>query len=135
MLVQRMPKLSTAAKRARSLVEQIASDPSVNRVEQIAERSGLGVRALQRLFAHYVGVSPKWVVLRYRLHEALARIDSALTARAVTWISVQSAESPTHRAAWRWSRGCSWRHHCKLFSRHLVVNSERRLGERTQPYR
>lgn len=26
---------------------------------------------LQRLFAEYVGVSPKWVIERYRMHEAL----------------------------------------------------------------
>ena len=29
------------------------------------------MRGLQRLFAEYVGVSPKWVILRYRIHEAV----------------------------------------------------------------
>jgi AraC-like DNA-binding protein len=31
---------------------------------------------MQRLFADYVGVSPKWVILRYRIHEALERAES-----------------------------------------------------------
>jgi AraC-like DNA-binding protein len=28
------------------------------------------VRSLQQLFSEYVGVSPKWVIRRFRLHEA-----------------------------------------------------------------
>jgi AraC-like DNA-binding protein len=31
-------------------------------------------RTLQRLFAKYVGVSPKWVIQRYRLHEAAEQL-------------------------------------------------------------
>jgi AraC-like DNA-binding protein len=33
-------------------------------------------RRLQRLFSEYVGVSPKWVMRRARLHEAALRADS-----------------------------------------------------------
>ena len=33
-------------------------------------------RMLQRLFATYVGVSPKWVIQRYRLHEAAEQLAS-----------------------------------------------------------
>jgi AraC-like DNA-binding protein len=33
-----------------------------------------GVRRLQRLFADYVGVGPKWVIRRYRLHEITERM-------------------------------------------------------------
>jgi len=29
---------------------------------------------LQRLFSQYVGVSPKWVIQRYRLHEVAERL-------------------------------------------------------------
>jgi AraC-like DNA-binding protein len=38
------------------------------------ERFGIPARTLQRLFNRYVGVSPKWVLRRYRLHEAAARL-------------------------------------------------------------
>ncbi len=38
---------------------------------------GLGPRQLQRLFDEYVGVRPKWVIQRYRLHEAAERIAAS----------------------------------------------------------
>jgi AraC-like DNA-binding protein len=43
-------------------------------VDDITERFGLTARTLQRLFQRYVGVSPKWVLRRYRLHEAAAAL-------------------------------------------------------------
>lgn len=33
-------------------------------------------RTRQRLFSLYVGVSPKWVIKRFRLHEAAAQLAS-----------------------------------------------------------
>ena len=39
-------------------------------------------RALQRLFQHYVGVGPKWVIKRYRMHEALAQLQAGAPALA-----------------------------------------------------
>ena len=44
-------------------------------------------RTLQRLFADYVGVSPKWVMRRARLHEAAERADSG---EPVDWTSLAS---------------------------------------------
>ncbi|MEW2167344.1 helix-turn-helix domain-containing protein [Streptomyces sp. NPDC007084] len=57
---------------ARRLVDRIR-DPrhGVRRVSVLAREEGLSVRSLQRLFTGYVGVSPKWCVLRYRIHEAM----------------------------------------------------------------
>jgi AraC-like DNA-binding protein len=42
----------------------------------------MSVRGVQRLFSQYVGVSPKWVIRRYRLHELLERIHSG---QALDW--------------------------------------------------
>jgi len=56
------------------IVHALLYDRSVTRVDQVAERFGLSTRSLQRLFERYVGVSPKWVLKRYRLHEAAARL-------------------------------------------------------------
>jgi AraC-like DNA-binding protein len=39
------------------------------------EQRRLGKRTLQQLFSSYVGVGPKWVINRYRLHEALERLQ------------------------------------------------------------
>ena len=44
------------------------------RVSDIAADRSVSVRTLERLFARYVGVSPKWVLQRYRLHEALEQL-------------------------------------------------------------
>ena len=51
-----------------------AARPSISRVDDVTERFGLTARTLQRLFQRYVGVSPKWVLRRYRLHEAAAAL-------------------------------------------------------------
>jgi AraC-like DNA-binding protein len=40
---------------------------------------------MQRLFREYVGVSPKWVLQRYRLHEAAARLAEGTPG---TWAAV-----------------------------------------------
>jgi AraC-like DNA-binding protein len=58
------------------IVDAVAEDRSLVRVEQLVDRFGMSARHLQRLFREYVGVSPKWVIQRYRLFEASARLAS-----------------------------------------------------------
>jgi AraC-like DNA-binding protein len=53
----------------REIVATMAADRGLTRVDQVTERFGLPVRRLQRLFRSYVGVGPKWVLRRYRLHD------------------------------------------------------------------
>ena len=60
--------------RVRDLVERMATDRSLLRVEQAASALAVDLRTLQRRFRQYVGVSPKSVILRYRLHEAAERL-------------------------------------------------------------
>ena len=72
----RVPARDEDAELAARLVEMIFEDESLLTVEELARRSGLGVRGLQRLFKRYVGVSPKWVIRRYRLHEVLERFHT-----------------------------------------------------------
>lgn len=67
------------------IVHALLRDRTISRVDQVAERFGYSARTLQRLFARYVGVSPKWVLRRYRLHEAAARLAED-TSR--TWAEV-----------------------------------------------
>lgn len=56
------------------IVHALLHDRTITRVEEVAERFGIASRTLQRVFQRYVGVSPKWVLRRYRLHEAAARL-------------------------------------------------------------
>jgi AraC-like DNA-binding protein len=57
------------------IVGRAAEDRGLVRVDQLADLAGTSVRSLQRLFATYVGVSPKAVLARYRLQDAAAAID------------------------------------------------------------
>jgi len=72
----RLPAIDPTACQAYDIVARIASDPALLRTEQVAKATGLSPRALQRLFHAHVGVGAKWVIRRYRLHEALARMDA-----------------------------------------------------------
>ncbi|MFC4942623.1 DUF6597 domain-containing transcriptional factor [Pseudonocardia sp. GCM10023141] len=54
------------------VVAALLHDRDISRVEDVTRRFDITPRTLQRLFARYVGVSPKWVLRRYRLHEAAA---------------------------------------------------------------
>lgn len=56
------------------LLQKIIADRSITRVEQLPEITGRNIRNLQRLFSTYIGVSPKWVIRRYRIHDALERV-------------------------------------------------------------
>ncbi|MFI6645847.1 DUF6597 domain-containing transcriptional factor [Streptomyces sp. NPDC050504] len=77
------PADDPAALDAMALVERVRGDRAIRRVADFARAEGVSVRALQRLFAGYVGVSPKWVILRYRIHEALERAGAG--GAAVEW--------------------------------------------------
>ncbi|MFI6339405.1 DUF6597 domain-containing transcriptional factor [Streptomyces sp. NPDC050535] len=62
---------------AMTLVDHIRTDRSIRHVGDFAHTQGMTVRSLQRLFAAYVGVGPKWIILRYRIHEALEHAEAA----------------------------------------------------------
>jgi AraC-like DNA-binding protein len=57
------------------------------RVDELTAESGIGARRLQRLFAEYVGVGPKWVIRRYRMQEAAER---AGTGTEVDWAALSA---------------------------------------------
>ena len=75
LLLSVRPERDPAAEQAAELVARITGDPALRRVDELAAASEMSARSLQRLFADYVGVSPKWVMRRARLHEAAERAD------------------------------------------------------------
>ncbi len=79
------PEQDPVAEQVAALVSRITADPGLRRVDQLAAASGMTARSLQRLFADYVGVSPKWVMRRARLHEVAERADSG---EPVDWASL-----------------------------------------------
>jgi len=73
-LVERLPEPDPAVAEVNRIAALIVNDRGITRVDQVASRTGVGKRTLQRLFNEYVGVSPKWLIMRYRLHEAADRL-------------------------------------------------------------
>lgn len=73
-LRHRRPAPDSSVTCVSQIVYSVAADRTILKVEDLVNRCDVGVRTLQRLFAKCVGVSPKWVIQRYRLHEAAARL-------------------------------------------------------------
>lgn len=73
------PARDPIAERLADIVEHIATDRAITTVDAVASRFGYSVRSLQRLFSRYIGVSPKWVINRYRLHEVIDRLANGET--------------------------------------------------------
>ncbi|WP_291411765.1 helix-turn-helix domain-containing protein [Actinophytocola sp.] len=73
-LLARRPAPDPRADEAADIVSMIVAKPDLTRVDDLAHASGMSVRGLQRLFAEYVGIGPKWVIRRYRLHEVTERL-------------------------------------------------------------
>jgi AraC-like DNA-binding protein len=64
------------------------TDRGVRRLDDLAARAGVTPRVLQRLFARHAGVSPTWVLRRYRLLEAAEAVREG---ERVVWSDVASA--------------------------------------------
>lgn len=72
----RMPAHDAQMQLAASVVQLAATDIAIHTTHALASRAGLSERSLQRLFSSYVGVTPKWVIRRFRLHEVVERLHT-----------------------------------------------------------
>jgi AraC-like DNA-binding protein len=66
----RLPDLDSTVDVVCSIVAAARREGGPRRAEALANEAGLSLRTMQRLFYDYVGVSPKWLLRRYRLQEA-----------------------------------------------------------------
>jgi AraC-like DNA-binding protein len=71
-----LPAPDPALERLARIFELIESEQSVTQVRQLSDLVGLSVRRLQLLFRDYVGVGPKWVIRRKRLHDAADQLSN-----------------------------------------------------------
>jgi len=81
-LRERLPDKDENVEAISRIVERVVDDRTILKVEQISELFSINTRTLQRLFNQYVGVSPKWVIKRYRLLEAVEQMNEGNT---VNW--------------------------------------------------
>lgn len=84
-LLLRLPAADAQVARIGRMLERIAKDTSIVSVDDVIAMSGLNKRGLQRLFQRYVGVGPKWVIQRYRLHEAIAQVQAG---KMLSWTAL-----------------------------------------------
>lgn len=71
-----------------AIVHHVARDRSVTRVDDLAARLEVSTRRLQRLFADHVGRGPKWVINRFRVHEAAERAAGAGPGSPIDWAAL-----------------------------------------------
>jgi AraC-like DNA-binding protein len=83
-LLARLPEPSSQTSLVRDVVDDIAQAPPGTGVAELAARHGVSTRTLQRLFARHVGVGPKWVLRRLRMHDALEALGNG---RDTEWTS------------------------------------------------
>lgn len=74
LLRDQLPKQDMKVENIHSILSWIQGHKDIITVEAVASHFFLSKRTLQRLFHEYVGVSPKWVIQRYRLHEAAEQL-------------------------------------------------------------
>ncbi|MEO5663979.1 MAG: AraC family transcriptional regulator [Nocardioides sp.] len=58
------------------VVAWLREHPEVTRVDELAAHVGIGERSLQRLVEQRVGMSPKWLIQRRRLHDAVEALKA-----------------------------------------------------------
>jgi AraC-like DNA-binding protein len=77
-LLQCEPRADADLELVERLVALARSDRTIGRAEQLAREASLSVRSLHRLFERHVGVGPKWIICRARVHEAAERVASGV---------------------------------------------------------
>jgi AraC-like DNA-binding protein len=70
------PEPDPTGRRVTELVAEAERQAGITRAELLAAEAGMSLRSLQRLFAEYVGVGPKWVIQRFRILDAVAAAHS-----------------------------------------------------------
>lgn len=67
--------ISSHMKLARKMVEFIEEQDALTDLSSLSGAFDLSTRQIQRIFQDYIGVSPKWVIDRYRMFEALDALN------------------------------------------------------------
>ncbi len=86
------PRPDSAASEARAIVAGIAADHTLTSVDAVCKRFSLQPLALQRLFRSKIGVTPKWVIQRYRMHEAVERLAASVAKHEDLSLAALAAE-------------------------------------------
>ncbi|MBE1444162.1 helix-turn-helix transcriptional regulator [Paenibacillus sp. OAS669] len=75
LLRPKLPEQDEQVVLVNQIVDRIALEREITKVEQVSECFAMNKRKLQRLFEQYVGLSPKTVIKLYRLQNAAEAMD------------------------------------------------------------
>lgn len=75
-LFNNIPEYDQKVVLTNNIVATISTDKNIFAVEDICQTFNIEARSLQRLFKQYIGINAKWVINRYRMHEALTLIEN-----------------------------------------------------------
>ncbi len=68
--------VDVAGRLINDIADLVESERSLTRVDQLVERLGMSERSLQRLTETRLGLTPKWMIQRRRLHDAVAHLKA-----------------------------------------------------------
>lgn len=74
------------------IVDWLTDHPEVTRVDEVARAFNLSERSLQRLVRERCGLSPKWLIQRRRLHDAVLALKASPAAAIRTTLGDLAAE-------------------------------------------
>ena len=78
LLESKLPPLDEQVLSVNRIIDYIACEREISKVDQVCEHFDIHIRKLQRLFDQYVGISPKWVIRLFRLQNAAETMDRRL---------------------------------------------------------
>ncbi|WP_185958240.1 helix-turn-helix domain-containing protein [Fodinibius sediminis] len=73
-LREHLPERDERIDRVNNLIEAVKNDERLINVDQLVDRMAISKRSLKKLFKWYVGVSPQWIIKRFRIHEVAKKI-------------------------------------------------------------
>ena len=66
---------SLAQMKTEAMFNEVKTNCQLKRVEQLSKSFQLSERSIQRYFLEYIGFSPKWLIRKYRIVEALEHLE------------------------------------------------------------
>ncbi|CAH9053775.1 hypothetical protein PSECIP111951_00891 [Pseudoalteromonas holothuriae] len=61
--------------KTQTLIQLIKQHADITQVAQLSQHASTPKRVIQNYFKQYIGLSPKWLIRKYRLHQALELLD------------------------------------------------------------
>ncbi len=93
-VLRRFLPVDTEGELVNRLVAFVETRSDVTRVAQLCDAFALSERALQRLVHRRLGLTPKWLIQRRRLHEAAERLRDRTTTLAHVATALGYADQP-----------------------------------------